>query len=112
MIEPFEQAAVIAAEDDVGIFRMRLHPSRFAPGGLLPISEGDAGAGRAAGYLDSRVVLLRAVDVVGEIVVERDSIELRRRLILLRPGSAAVEGDVSASVVGVYHPARIIGRDP
>src|SRR5207244_3598396 len=82
MIEPFEQAAVIAAEDDVGIFRMRLHPARFAAGGLLPISDGDAGAGRAAGDLDRRVVLLRAVDVIGEIVIERDAIELARRLIL------------------------------
>src|SRR5262249_18270497 len=45
VIETSEQAAVIASEDDVGIFRMRLHPAGFASGGLLPISDGDAGAG-------------------------------------------------------------------
>src|SRR5690606_16266199 len=78
MIQPREIAAVVASEDDIGIFRMRLHPARFAPGRLYPISHADAGAGRAAGDLDRRVVLLRAVDVIGEIVVERDAIELSR----------------------------------
>ena len=41
-------------------------------------------AGRAAGDAHGRVVLLRAVDVVREIVVQRDAIELRGRLVLLR----------------------------
>src|SRR5262249_44704410 len=41
VIEPSEQAAVIAAEDDVGVFRVRLHPARFAPGRLFPIFRGN-----------------------------------------------------------------------
>src|SRR5512145_1617256 len=91
---------------------MWLHPTGFAPGGLFPISNGDAGAGRAAGDLDRRIVLLRAIDVIGEIIVERDAVELRGRLILLRPVFAAVERDVRAAVVGVDHSVWVVRRDP
>ena len=59
------------------------------------------------------VILLRAVGVIREIVVQRDAIELRGGLLILsRPGSPAVGADVGAAVVAFDHPVGIIGRDP
>ena len=67
----------------------------------------------AAGGAHGGIVLLRAVDVVGKIVVERHAVELRGGLIVdARPGAAAVVGDVGAAVVALDHALRIVGRDP
>src|SRR6266566_2130183 len=41
-----------------------------------------------------------------------DMVELSRRLILLSPRTAAVEGHVRATVVALDHPLRVVGRDP
>ena len=70
--------------------------------------------GGAAGDAHGRVVLLRAVDVVREVVVERDAVELRGRLVhaacvQVRPPSLR---DVRAAVVALDHALRIVGRDP
>src|SRR5205085_5538081 len=64
----------------------------------------------SAGPAKRRVVLLRAADAVREMVGGFYMIELRRRLILLRPRAAAIEGDVGATVVAFDHPLRKIGR--
>ena len=58
------------------------------------------------------VILLCAVNVIGEIIVYRDAIELRGGLNLLAPILAAIETDIRAAVVGVNHPLIVIGRDP
>ena len=72
----------------------------------------DAAFRRATGDAHGRIVLLRAVDVVGEIVIDSDAIKLRGRLILFGPASAAIERNVCAAVVALNHPIRIVGRDP
>ena len=68
--------------------------------------------GRAARDAHRGVVLLRTVDVVRKIVVERDAIKLRRRLILFGPASPAVVGDIRAAVVALDHPVGIVRSDP
>src|SRR5207253_816830 len=59
------------------------------------------------------VVLLCAVDVVGEVVVGANRIELRGRLVIFRtPAAAAIEGHGSAAVVRVHHALVVLGVDP
>ena len=55
---------------------------------------------------------MRPVDVVWKIIVRRDAIKLRRRLILLGPTRTGSETDVRSTIVAVYHPFRIIWSDP
>ncbi len=63
----------------------------------------------AAGDADIRVVLLRAVNVIGERVVYRHVIKLRGRLVVLRrPSLAAVGGNAGAAVVRVADAIRIL----
>ena len=65
-----------------------------------------------AGNAHRRVVLLRAIDVIGKIIVQRDAIELRRWLILFTPTPPTVERNIGAAVITIDHPVRIVGRDP
>src|SRR5436190_16164423 len=59
------------------------------------------------------VVLLRAIDAIGKLVVDRYAIKLRRRLVHLSgPRGCAVQRDIRSAVVGVDHFFRIIGIDP
>ena len=50
--------------------------------------------------------------MVGKVLIERDAIELRGRLVLLAPGLSTVEGDIGAAIIGVDHPQRIVRRNP
>src|SRR5438093_3001274 len=62
---------------------------------------------------DGRVVLLRAVDVVGKLVVGDGMVELRRGLVLLRrPGLPAVDRDRGTSVVAVDEASGVLRIDP
>src|SRR4028118_178828 len=79
--------------------------------GCAPEVVGGAVLVRGGGA-DGLVVLGRAVGVVGEFIVERARVKLRRRLILFRPRAPAVEGDVRAAVIGVDHARRVVRRDP
>ena len=68
-----------------------------------------AGGGDAYGA----VVLLRAVNAIGKIVVRGDVIKLRGWLIHLRgPIFAAIHGNGGAAIVAVDHAIGIIGIDP
>src|SRR4029077_7342986 len=60
-----------------------------------------------------RIVLLRAVDVVGKAVVGGDVVELAGGLVVLgRPGVAAVQRNARAAVIGVDQTVGIVGIDP
>src|SRR5687768_14700726 len=78
----------------------------------MPIARPDAAARRATLDAYGRVVLLRAVDVVRKIVIDRDAIKLCGGLILFGPASPAVESDVGAAVVALDHAVRIVRSDP
>ncbi len=106
-------AAVLAGVDDVGVLRIDGHPAAFPAAGRVPVLRVDRVAGDRARNADVAVVLLRAIDPVRELIVRRDPIELRRRLIVLRrPGLSAVERDGGAAVVAQDHPARVVRIDP
>ena len=67
---------------------------------------------RARRNSHGRIILLRAVNVIWKIIVGRDAIKLRRRLILFRPVFAAVERNVRAAVVAFDHSLIIVRRNP
>ena len=104
------ELALATAVDDLGFHRVGNDRSGFAAGAgpkVLPISQ------RKAGHDDGSVVLLRAVDAVGILVVHRHLVDFGGRLIGLRaPGAAAVDRHVRAAIVGLDHVLRIPGIDP
>src|SRR6185436_18259745 len=90
LIETRRQTTVRPGEHDIRIFRRRRNPARLTATDVVPIARADTAFSRATRDAYSRVVLLRAVDVVRKIVVERDAIKLRRGLVLFGPSPAAV----------------------
>src|SRR5205807_3821052 len=79
----------------------------------VPVAQRDRPIVGAARDRDGAVVLLRAVEAVGKLVVGRDVVELRRGLVVHSgPGGAAVERYGGAAVVPLDHAARILGIDP
>src|SRR5204863_9505200 len=106
-----QQAPVRSGKGDVGSIRNDSDVPALAPANVIPITDVDA-AGLAARPAQRRVVLLRAADAIREMIGGDDVIELRRRLILLRPGAAAVERHVGAAVVALDHALRAVGCDP
>ena len=113
MVVARDLAVVAARVDDVGVARLGGDVTALAAAHRVPVGHIDAHAARAAGDGDRRVVLLRAVDPVGEAVVGGDVVELRGRLVvLLRPGGPSVERHVGAPVVGADHAERVVRGDP
>src|SRR5688572_18040733 len=85
----------------------------FACTRRVAIGPGDGALFRGAGYADAAVVLLCAVDAVGQLVVDVNVVELAGHLVVDgAPGLAAVEGDVGAAVVALDHALRIGRIDP
>ena len=108
-----DEAVVGAGVDDFGIARVGGDPAAFAAAHVVPVVVGDAAAGGAAGGAHGGIVLLRAIQVIGEIFVERHAVELRGGLVIdAGPGASAVARDVGPAVVGLDHAARVAGRDP
>src|SRR5688500_7552720 len=66
---PGQKAVIAASEDDIGVFRMRRYPARFAASDGEPIGRRDGISVRPRGDTNRRIILLGAVDVVGKIVV-------------------------------------------
>ncbi len=78
--------------NDLPVARIGRHEAALTTAGLKPILPSNRAPIRAAGDTDVGVVLLRAVDVIGECVVHGHVVKLRRGLIVLRrPGFAAIE---------------------
>ena len=63
------------------VARIGQDKAALAAAGMRPIFLSDNAAIGAARDADVRVVLLRAVDVIRKSVIDRDVVELRRRLI-------------------------------
>ena len=113
MIVAGDDGRVRAGIDDVGIARIGRDVAALAAAHFVPVLAGDDAVVGPAGDGDGGVVLLRAVDAVGPLVVGGDVIELRGGLVvLLGPGLAAVDGDGDAAVVAVDQALRIGGIDP
>ncbi len=113
MVVAREQTIVRAGVNDVGILGIGRQPAALAAADVVPIAHADAALIAASCDADGAVILLRAVSVIREIVVQRDSVELRSWLLILRgPGAAAVGAHVGAAVVRFDHAIGIVGRHP
>src|SRR5581483_8141692 len=113
LVETGDESVVGAGIDDVGIAGIGNDEAAFAAADVKPIALGDGAVVAAAGDGDGGVVLLRAVDVVEELIFGGDGIEMRGGLVVLgRPGFAAVGGDGGAAVIAFDHAGGIFGIDP
>ena len=82
-------------------------------GGRFPVTFTNTEPTGATSDTNRRVILLRAVDAVREVVVSRDPIELRRRLVLIsRPCGTAVVRHLSAAIVSDQHAFGILRINP
>ena len=98
--------------DDIGIVRINRDIAALARADDVAVFPGDGGIAAAAGHAQARIVLLRAIDVVGLVAVEIEMINLRRRLIVdARPGQPAVVRDASAAVIAVDHDLVVIADE-
>src|SRR5438093_12807484 len=83
-----------AADDDGRIARLHRDVAALAAARLDPVDRGDRAAMRLARKADGPVVLLRAVDAIGPLIVGAHVIELRGRLVVdRRPRLRAIERD-------------------
>ena len=113
VVESGEESAVAAAVYDVVVDRVGRQVGALAAGGGLPVAFADEAAGGTDVDADGRIVLLGAVDAVGEMVVGGDAVELRGRLVHVgRPGFAGIITDLGAAVVTDDEPAGVLRRDP
>ena len=64
-----DQVAVGSGIDDFGILGIGGDPTAFAAAYVVPILVGDTAGGGAAGDANGGIVLLRAVDVIREILI-------------------------------------------
>ena len=107
------EETLVVRINDVGIARIGDDETALTATGVRPIALLDDATVGPARDAHVRVVLLRAVDVIGEGVVDRDVIELRRRLIALRrPSLAAVHRDARTAVIGVAEACGIFWINP
>src|SRR5438552_14534522 len=75
--------AFVVRIDDVPVARIRHDEPAFTATSLKPILPANHSRVRAARNADIRIVLLRAVNVVGERIVNSHVIKLRSRLVVL-----------------------------
>ena len=111
-VEASNEVAVGAGIDNGRIAQVWSDPAALAAADVVPVPLCNPAAA-ARGGTNGGVVLLRAIRMIGKVVVERDTIELRGGLVHDgRPGAAAVSGDVRTTVVRFDHAHRIIRSDP
>ena len=107
-----EETVVASREDNIGIVRLDRDVAALAPAHRIPVPAHAELIG-AAGNGDGRVVLLRAIDAIGKLIVHGHVIKLGRGLhVLTGPALAPVEGDVRSPVVGLDHVHGVVGIDP
>src|SRR5689334_18630680 len=95
-----EDAVITAAIGDFGISRLRHAVSAFAISDPVPGAQRNHSSAVCARPFKRTFVLLRAVDMVRELVVNIDVVELRGGLIVLgAPGLTAIARHGRAAVV-------------
>src|SRR5262249_10377415 len=102
-----------AAINDVGIGRIRRDVPALARARGMPVAEGDGAVVAAAEDVNAAGILLRAVDVVGKLIVDGNVVELRGGLVIpAAPGASAVHADACALVAAKDHSLWVGGINP
>ena len=102
-----------AAVDDVGVGGVDGDEAALARAGVGAVAQRDGAPLGGGGHADGGVVLLRAVDPVGVLVVHVQAVELRGQLVVDgRPGLPTVERHTGAAVVALDHALRVLRVDP
>src|SRR5690242_15824862 len=100
MVIAGQQSLVAASINDIGIVGPHRDIAALTAANVVAIGLGDASQRRATRQADSGIVLLSAVDAIGNLGVSGDVIKLDGRLIILNgPVSTTVEGDAGAAIV-------------
>ena len=108
-----QKTAVATAVNNVVIGGVRRNVSAFAACCRLPVFFGDEATVRAALDAYGGVVLLSAVNAVGEMVVGGHAVELRGGLVFVGgPIGAAVVGHLAATVVADDHAVGVFRGNP
>ena len=113
-VQHFDGAQVAAAEHVARVVGVEGQEGALAASRGFPASGGDAAAAELAAGDDHRgIVLLPAVDAVGELIVHVDAVNLGGGHIALgRPSAAVIQADAHPAIIGDGHVFRIVGVDP
>ena len=105
MIDPSQKTVVGAAVNNVLIFSMDCQPAALTAGAWFPVALSDCVAIRTMQNSYRGIILLGAINPVGEVIVRGNPVELCGRLIVVgTPTFTAVISHLSAAVVANYHP--------
>src|SRR5206468_6617458 len=105
--------AFVVRINDVPVAWIRHDEATFAAARDEPILLSNSAPVGTARNADIRIVLLRAVNVVGERIVHSHVIKLRSWLVVLsRPVFAAISGDAGAAITRIGDSVRVCWIDP
>ena len=111
---PVDLAAITAAEDDIGMTGVQRDGPGFAAGGIAPfLLRAQAVVQPPLQHADARIVLLRAIEAVGELVVHLNVIQFGGGLVVeRREGAPVVHRHLGAAVARQREQPRIARVDP
>src|ERR1041385_3401540 len=108
-----KDAVIAAAIGNLRVARLRHSKSAFSVSGSVPGGEGNHSFAVSAWPFEGPFVLLRAVDVIRELVVKIDMIKLRGGLIMLgRPCFTGVPRDRGAAIIAFEQDFSVVRVDP
>src|SRR5205085_3694743 len=107
------EARELAAVDEVRVRGVGGDVAVLFRADRAPVAERDRAVVAAAGGSDRAALLLAAVDPVGKLIVRRDVVELRRRLVVpTAPRAPAVDGERRALVGGEQDDFGVLRINP
>src|SRR5436309_4560873 len=111
-IEAREQRALTPGIKQIRVLRMRSDVAALASANRIHRAWGPSASAAFARHAKCRVVLLRAANVIREVLRRRDVVELRRGILLPGPRFPAVDRYVSPPAVAVNHSLWVVRGDP
>src|SRR5437016_2867938 len=113
MVVASDFSAIRPGIDNFWVAGIRSDVAAFTTADVVPIWAINRTLGTRAGDSDRGVILLRAVNVVGEAIIGGDVIELRGWLVVDgAPALASVDGNCRAAVVAIDEALGIGGINP
>src|SRR5215467_8752248 len=112
-IESFDAAVLSRQVNNVRIRGIDNHVPALAWSGGKPVGRPNSPPGAATVNCNTAAVLLRSINRIGILIIGRDVIKLRRRLVVPgAPGLSPIQADRRSLVGSEYHSRRIFGVDP